>query len=325
MLSRYPTNPAVFASWTEIPQSGVKAICQLASSSGSDESVRLVDHLGVSPDGLPSAYSCPISLDMCHMEQLTHEDLKVSQNGVVKQDIEVGRVLTLRKSSDPVLTVLQCQGPKLVIRNQLLYRVSKSSCGKERVQLVLPAKYHQTVLKSLHDDSGHHGVDRTTELIGDRFYWPRMTLDIEQYIKTCSSCITRKTLPQRSAPLSHITSNGPLNLVCIDFLSLEPDTKGIANVLVITDHFTRYAQAFPTKDQRAVMVAKLFVHYGLPSHIHSDQGRDFECRLIRELLGMLGIRKSRTTPYHPQGDPQPECFNRTLLSMLGTLDPANKR
>ncbi len=158
VLSRYPTNPAVFASWTEIPQSGDKAICQLASSSGSDESVRLVDHLGVSPDGISSAYSCPISLEMCHMEQLTHEDLKISQEqdpviGVVKQDIEVGKMLTLRKSSDPVLTVLQQQGPKLVIRNQLLYRVSKSSCGKERVQLVLPAKYHWTILKSLHDDS----------------------------------------------------------------------------------------------------------------------------------------------------------------------------
>ncbi|KAL1265356.1 hypothetical protein QQF64_003383 [Cirrhinus molitorella] len=39
---------------------------------------------------------------------------------------------------------------------------------------------------------------------------------------------------------------------------------------------------------------------------------------------MLGIRKSKTTPYHPQGDPQPERFNHTLLSMLSTLDPAHK-
>lgn len=121
-----------------------------------------------------------------------------------------------------------------------------------------------------------------------------------------------------------------MELICIDFLSIEPDSKGVANVLVVTDHFTRYAQAYPAKDQKAVTVAKIlwekfFVYYGLPARIHSDQGRDFESKLIKELLGMLGIQKSRTTPYHPQGDPQPERFNRTLLSMLGTLDAAEKQ
>lgn len=80
-------------------------------------------------------------------------------------------------------------------------------------------------------------------------------------------------------------------------LQIEPDKKGIANVLVVTDHFTRYAQAFPTKDQKSVTVAKVlwekyFVHYGLPARIHSDQGRDFESRLIKELLSILGNRKS---------------------------------
>lgn len=117
---------------------------------------------------------------------------------------------------------------------------------------------------------------------------------------------------------------------CIDFLSLETDSKGFANVLVVTDHFTQYAQAFPTKDQKANTVAKVlyekyFVHYGLPARIHSDQGTDFESRLIKELLSMLGVRKSRTTPYHPQGNPQPERFNRTLLAMLGTLNPSKKQ
>lgn len=99
----------------------------------------------------------------------------------------------------------------------------------------------------------------------------------------------------------------------MDSLTIEPDSRNISNVLVVTDHYTRYAQAFATKDQRASTVAKVlweqyFVHYGLPKRVHSDQGRDFESQLIHELLSMLGIKESRTTPYHPQGDPQPERF-----------------
>uniref|UniRef100_A0A667WTY7 Integrase catalytic domain-containing protein n=1 Tax=Myripristis murdjan TaxID=586833 RepID=A0A667WTY7_9TELE len=157
-----------------------------------------------------------------------------------------------------------------------------------------------------------------------------MGAEVGQYIKNCGRCVARKTPPQRAAPLNQITSKGPLDLVCIDFLSLEPDSQGFANILVVTDHYTRYAQAFPARDQKASTVAKIlceryFVHYGLPARIHSDQGRDFESKLIQDLLRMLGIHKSRTTPYHPQGDPQPERFNRTLLSMLGTLDPKRKQ
>ena len=121
-----------------------------------------------------------------------------------------------------------------------------------------------------------------------------------------------------------------MDLVCIEFLSVEPDSKGISNVLVVSDHFTRYGQAFPTRNQKAQVVAKVlvekyFLHYGLPARIHSDQGRDFESRLIKELLTLMGFCKSRTTPYHPQGDPQPERLNQTLLSMLGTLGREKKR
>lgn len=73
-----------------------------------------------------------------------------------------------------------------------------------------------------------------------------------------------------------------------------------------------------------VLWEKYFMHYGLPAWIHSDQGRDFESRLIKQLLSILGIHKSRTSPYHPQGDAQPERFKRTLLSMLGTLQDEKK-
>lgn len=50
-----------------------------------------------------------------------------------------------------------------------------------------------------------------------------------------------------------------MDVVCIDFLSMEPDPKGTSSVLVITDNFTHYAQAFPTKNQKAQTVAKILV------------------------------------------------------------------
>lgn len=211
----------------------------------------------------------------------------------------------------------------------VMFRHTQGPNMPKRKQLLLPQKFHQTALRSLHDDCGHLGFEKTYAFVRDRFYWPHMKMDVEQYCRTCARCVQRKTLPKRVAPLSHLSSSGPLDLVCMDFLSIEPDSSNTCNVLVITDHYTRYAQAFPTKDQKATTVAKVlweryFVHYGLPRRMHSDQGRDFESQLIHELLEMLGVEKSRTTPYHPQGDPQPERFNRTLLDMLGTLEPKQK-
>ncbi|XP_055017481.1 LOW QUALITY PROTEIN: uncharacterized protein LOC129411251 [Boleophthalmus pectinirostris] len=117
-------------------------------------------------------------------------------------------------------------------------------------------------------------------------------------------------------------------LVCMDYLSLEPDNRDIQNILVITDHFTRFAVAVPTKDQKARTIAKalwenFLIYYGFPSRLHSDQGRDFESHTIKELCSLIGADKVRTTPYHPQGNPV-ERFNRTLISMLGTLEEKDK-
>ena len=116
----------------------------------------------------------------------------------------------------------------------------------------------------------------------------------------------------------------------MDYLKIEPSKGNVENVLIITDHFTRYAQAFPSKSQTALATAKLLwnnyiLHYGFPSKIITDQGRNFESELIENLCQVAGVKKMRTSPYHPQTNGQCEHFNSTLLNMLGALTPEQKK
>jgi len=208
-----------------------------------------------------------------------------------------------------------------------MYRVH-SVDGKEERRLVLPSCFRKTVLHLLHDDMGHMGRDRTRALVQERFFWPRMCSEIEEYVSACSRCIARKATGDK-APLVPILTKQPLEVVAMDFLGLEVSKGGYQYILVITDLFTRYAVAIPTKNLSAKTTALAFnnnfvVHYGFPGRIHSDQGGSFENKVIRELCNLTGMEKSRTTPYHPAGNGMTERFNSTLLNMLGTLDPELK-
>lgn len=111
----------------------------------------------------------------------------------------------------------------------------------------------------------------------------------------------------------------------MDFLTLSHPTDRYQNILVMTDLFTKFAWAIPTADQMATATAHaLWNHviqpFGCPETLHSDQGPNFESKLILELCNLYGCRKSHTTPYHPQGNGGCGRFNQTLLNLLGTLE-----
>ena len=99
----------------------------------------------------------------------------------------------------------------------------------------------------------------------------------------------------------------------------------VKNVLVMTDHFTRYALAVVTKDQMAKMVAKVFYEcfiavFRAPTKLLSDGGgANFMSALVEELCSAFGIQKCRTTAYHTQCNGQVEHFHQMLFHMIDKL------
>ena len=84
-----------------------------------------------------------------------------------------------------------------------------------------------------------------------------------------------------------------------------------------------FAVAIPTKNRLQKQQMFFIVRYGIPARFHSKM-QTFESQIIKELCEVMGIHKSRTTPYHASGIGMTERFDRTLISMLGTLDIEKK-
>ena len=130
----------------------------------------------------------------------------------------------------------------------------------ESHQLVLPLEYHEAVLHMLHDDYGHQGLDWTLALVGERFYWSTMNHDAAKYVTNCHWCHVAKD--HYTGPYTQqgsLVPNNPLDLLCIDFLKVDPSRDGKENILVLTDDVTKFSQAFITNNQKALTVAKILV------------------------------------------------------------------
>ena len=197
---------------------------------------------------------------------------------------------------------------------------------------VVPASKCQVALDLCHWDVGHQGKDRTYSLLQERFWWPKMRTQMMMTLQNCKKCkVYEKKDPK--APLCTIATTEPMDLVHIDLVRMEVtvETKKkpvVQKILVVTNHFSQFVQAYKVKDKRAITITKClydnyFRHYGFPQHLLSDQGTEFCNAILNEMCIYLNIKKLCTSPYHPQTNGAVERVHQTLEQMIAKLD--NKR
>lgn len=150
-----------------------------------------------------------------------------------------------------------------------------------------------------------------------------MYIDVKHFCRTCPECqITAGKLPSIAllVPLPAVST--PLERIGVDVVG--PLQKGDRFILVICDYCiclaTRYPEAYPLREVTAKQVANallhLFSHVGIPKEVLTDQGTNFMSLILNQVYQLLGIKRVRTTPYHPQTDGLVERFNQTLKNIL---------
>ncbi|KRZ69679.1 Transposon Ty3-G Gag-Pol polyprotein [Trichinella papuae] len=167
------------------------------------------------------------------------------------------------------------------------------------------------------------GGAKTLAKVRQRYYWPQQREDVEDWCRACQTCAAR-AIPTRKlqAPMKLQPVSHPFQRVAMDLVGpLEETQSGNRYILVVCDYFSKWPEAFPLPNAEAHTVATalvngVFCRYGAPETLHSDQGRNFESELVKEVCQLFGVTKTRATVYHPQSDGLVERMNRTLLDML---------
>ncbi|MCG8033309.1 MAG: DDE-type integrase/transposase/recombinase [Candidatus Thiodiazotropha taylori] len=231
-------------------------------------------------------------------------------------------------AESPAVRSLWLQWSQLFVQNGVLFRkwISVDSTLSYD-QLVLPSVLRKEVLQSMHNGitAAHLGVHETVMKIKQNFYWYKMKESVRLWVGQCSFCEARKRPTKKpKAPLKEYSVGFPMDRVSVDVLGPFPVTKaGSRFILVVQDNFTKFVEAYAIANQTAETVAhklvmEFFTKYGLPLDLHSDQGKNFQSELFRQVCCLLEINQTKTTSYRACSNGMVERFNQTLVNMITT-------
>lgn len=192
-------------------------------------------------------------------------------------------------------------------------------------RLFVPLAQRVEVLKENHDDklSAHQGVTRTIEKVQRRYFWPGMRGDIKAYVSSCEVCIANKPNNELIRPVMGAQANymRPWQALSIDFIGPLPlSKKRNQYILMVMDWFTKFVffQPIKTADSKEVisfLEERVFLVFGVPQYIISDNGKQFVSRTYKDFLSAYGVESRLTAVYSPQANPI-ERVNRVLITAI---------
>lgn len=190
-------------------------------------------------------------------------------------------------------------------------------------KVVLPEKLKLRAIQAAH--MGHAGISRTLQMLRKCYWWPKMSEDVETFVKACAVCIQHeKSWTVRKPTVQPIEwPTEPWSKVGIDIsgphYNLPIDMR---YALVMLDYHSRWpvVSFVPQVSSGTVIkfLKKSFMEEGLPKELVSDNGPQFVSREFTRFLTERGVKHRRTAVYNPQCNGLVERFNRVLGGFIRT-------
>jgi hypothetical protein len=194
------------------------------------------------------------------------------------------------------------------------------------------------IIQSHHDTPVHRhpGISKTIQLTERLYWWPKMRLDITEYVKGCADCQRHKVnIRPTKAPLQPIYPKleaAPFETVALDFIVKLPISQGYDSILTITDQGCTKAAIFipcnediTAEETAALYIKHVFAHFGLPTKVISDQDPCFMSKFIQAACKVMGINHAPSTAYHPRTDGQSERSNQWLEMAIRFITDQKQR
>ncbi|CAK1581639.1 unnamed protein product [Parnassius mnemosyne] len=194
-------------------------------------------------------------------------------------------------------------------------------------RLVVPALARWRLVQMHHDDIGHVGFQKCIDLIKKDYWFPKMTRFIRNYVTACLHCAYGKSgHGKKEGKLFHIPKpTEPMIMIHVDHLGPFCKTaKGYQYMLVITDSFSKFVIAEPTRTVNSVetirTLRKIFSLFGYPDKLVSDHGKAFTSRYFKKFSSDKQFRHILTSVACPRANGQVKRTNRTILNALRATD-----
>ena len=189
------------------------------------------------------------------------------------------------------------------------------------IRIIVPKSLRKEIFDSYHQI--HHPSARTTlKNISREYVWPNMCSEVKEWSRLCVNCQTSKVGRHTIIPPEKIeVPRLRFKQIHIDIVGPLPESEGYRYLLTMVDRYTRWPEAIPIRSIESKTVATAFIRewisrYGCPETITTDRGLQFEASLFKELCGLLGAERIRTSSYNPRANGLVERLHRQLKSSL---------